>query len=103
MSHIIEQGLFIKVTNFYLSENLTVRFKCKQVELDPVWIKKTERELNLRTKSWYHSSMLEKILKFILTLIFGYIYGVPVMLFRFYKANKAGYLEFRDLVSAQMF
>ena len=47
--------------------------------------------------------MLEQILKFILTLIVGYIYGVPVMLFRFYKANKAGYLEFRDLVSAQMF
>jgi len=32
--------------------------------------------------------MLETVLKFILTVIFGYIYGVPVMLFRFYKANK---------------
>ena len=47
--------------------------------------------------------MLESILKFILTFIFGYIYGVPVMLFRFDKANKAGYSEFYDLESAQMF
>ena len=41
--------------------------------------------------------MLESALKFILTLIFGYIYGVPVMLFRFYKANKAGYRNFPKL------
>ena len=64
---------------------------------------KTKRELNLRIKSCYHSWMLEKFLKFILTFIFGYIYGVPVMLFRFYKANKAGCSEFHDLESALMF